>query len=57
MGTSGKTDEAKGRAKEAAGSLIDDKDLKRKGKVEKTAGKAKQKSDKAIDKAKDAMKD
>jgi uncharacterized protein YjbJ (UPF0337 family) len=57
MGTSGKTDEAKGRAKEAAGSLIDDKDLKRKGKAEKTAGKAKQKSDKAIDKAKDAMKD
>ena len=35
------TDEAKGRIKEAAGDLTDDKDLKREGKVDKASGKAK----------------
>lgn len=34
----GEFDEAKGRAKEAAGSLTDNDDLKREGKADKAAG-------------------
>jgi uncharacterized protein YjbJ (UPF0337 family) len=34
-------DEAKGRVKEAAGTLSGDKDLKREGKVDQASGKAK----------------
>ena len=34
----GEFDEAKGRVKEAAGSLTDDDDLKREGKVDRAAG-------------------
>jgi uncharacterized protein YjbJ (UPF0337 family) len=34
-------DRAKGRAKEAAGSLTDDKDLKAEGKTDKVAGRLK----------------
>lgn len=34
----GQFDEVKGRAKEAAGSLTDDDDLKREGKVDRAAG-------------------
>jgi uncharacterized protein YjbJ (UPF0337 family) len=49
------TDEMKGRVKEAAGDLTDDKDLKREGKVDKVSGKAKDAVDKAGDKAKDAL--
>jgi uncharacterized protein YjbJ (UPF0337 family) len=49
------TDEMKGRVKEAAGDLTDDKDLKREGKVDKASGKAKDAVDKAGDKAKDAL--
>jgi uncharacterized protein YjbJ (UPF0337 family) len=49
------TDEMKGRVKEAAGDLTDDKDLKREGKVDKASGKAKDAIDKAGDKAKDAV--
>jgi uncharacterized protein YjbJ (UPF0337 family) len=45
----------KGRVKEAAGDLTDDKDLKREGKVDKASGKAKDTIDKAGDKAKDAL--
>jgi uncharacterized protein YjbJ (UPF0337 family) len=48
-------DDAKGRLKEAAGSLTDDEDLKREGKVDKTSGKVKEGLDKAADKAKDAL--
>ncbi|MFL6005391.1 MAG: CsbD family protein [Gaiellaceae bacterium] len=47
------TDEAKGRIKEAAGDLTDDKDLKREGKVDQASGKAKDKIDDVGDKAKD----
>ncbi len=39
----GKFDEMKGRTKEAAGDITDRDDLKREGKTDKTAGKAKQK--------------
>lgn len=49
---SGETDEAKGRVKQAAGDLTDDKDLKREGKGDELAGKAKG----AIDDIKDKFK-
>jgi uncharacterized protein YjbJ (UPF0337 family) len=52
---SGKTDEMKGRVKEAAGALTDDERLKREGKLDQTAGKAKQAAEKVIDKAKDVV--
>jgi len=39
---SGKSDELKGRVKEAAGALTDDDKLKREGKTDKSAGKIKQ---------------
>jgi uncharacterized protein YjbJ (UPF0337 family) len=51
--SSGEFDEAKGRAKEAAGDLTDDDKLKREGKVDKTVGKVKQKVDEVADKVKD----
>ena len=51
----GKADEFKGRVKEAAGALADDKKLKREGKIDQAAGKAKQAVGKALDKAKDAV--
>jgi uncharacterized protein YjbJ (UPF0337 family) len=51
---SGKTDEMKGRVKEAAGAMTDDERLKREGKLDQAAGKAKQAAEKVIDKAKDA---
>jgi uncharacterized protein YjbJ (UPF0337 family) len=49
-------DDAKGRLKEAAGSLTDDEDLKREGKVDKATGGVKEGLDKAADKAKEALK-
>ena len=48
---SGETDEAKGRVKQAVGDLTDDKDLKREGKLDEVAGKAKD----AVDKVKDKL--
>jgi uncharacterized protein YjbJ (UPF0337 family) len=48
-------DDAKGRVKEAAGDLTNDKDLKREGKADRTAGKAKDAVDKVSDKVKDAI--
>ena len=51
----GKFDEMKGRAKEAVGDLTDDDDLKREGKVDKATGSAKDKVDKAADKAKNVV--
>jgi len=52
---SGKTDEVKGRVKEAAGALTDDKKLKRQGKTDQAVGKIKQKAEKLIDKARRAL--
>jgi uncharacterized protein YjbJ (UPF0337 family) len=52
----GKTDELKGRVKEAAGALTGDKKLKREGQVDQTVGKIKQASDKMLDKVKVAVK-
>jgi uncharacterized protein YjbJ (UPF0337 family) len=51
----GKFDEMKGRAKEAAGDLTDDDDLKNEGKVDKAKGSVKDKVDRVADKAKDAV--
>jgi uncharacterized protein YjbJ (UPF0337 family) len=48
-------DEAKGRAKRAAGELTDDANLKREGTVDKSAGRAKEAVDKAADKAKSLL--
>lgn len=47
-------DEVKGRLKEAAGDLTDDRDLKREGKIDRAAGAAKEGVDKATEKVKDA---
>jgi uncharacterized protein YjbJ (UPF0337 family) len=52
--TSGKSDEVKGRVKEAAGALTGDKKLKREGKADQAVGKIKQAVEKAIDKVKGA---
>ena len=52
---SGKSDELKGRVKEAAGALTGDKKLKREGKADQAAGKIKQKVEKVIDKVKDVL--
>lgn len=52
---SGKTDELKGRAKEAAGALTGDEKLKREGKTDQAVGKIKQHAEKVIDKVKDAI--
>lgn len=53
--TSGKTDEIKGRVKEAAGALTGDAKLKREGRIDQTVGKVKQNAAKVIDKIKDAV--
>jgi uncharacterized protein YjbJ (UPF0337 family) len=52
---SGKSDELKGRMKEAAGALAGDKKLKREGKADQAVGKIKQKVERVIDKVKDAL--
>jgi uncharacterized protein YjbJ (UPF0337 family) len=52
---SGRSDELKGRVKEAAGALTGDKKLKREGKADQVVGKIKQKVEKVIDKVKDAL--
>ena len=54
--TAGKTDEIKGRVKEAAGALAGDAKLKREGRIDQTVGKAKQAAEKVIDRVKDAVK-
>lgn len=48
-------DDAKGRVKEAAGSLAGDDDLKREGKADRAAGAAKEGVEKVADKVKDAI--
>ena len=50
-----KLDEMKGRAKEAAGDLTDDDDLKKEGKVDRAGAAVKDKVDKATAKVKDAV--
>ncbi len=53
---SGKTDELKGRVKEAAGALTGDEKLKREGKTDQAVGKIKQQAEKVIEKVKDTIK-
>ena len=53
--TSGKSDELKGRVKEAAGALSGNKKLKREGKTDQVAGRIKQKVEKVVDKVKNAI--
>lgn len=48
-------DDAKGRVKEAAGSLTGDDELKNEGKVDRASGAVKDGLDKATDKVKDAL--
>ena len=50
---SGEKEKLTGRAKQAAGDLTDDEELRREGKRDELAGKAKDKANEAIDKAKD----
>ncbi|HZD78659.1 MAG TPA: CsbD family protein [Actinomycetota bacterium] len=52
-----RSEEAKGRAKEAAGDLTGDKDLQREGELDQASAKAKRKADQAIDKAKEKLGD
>jgi uncharacterized protein YjbJ (UPF0337 family) len=47
----GNVDQAKGRIKQAAGDLTDNRDLKNEGKKDEMAGKAKESVDKMRDKA------
>ena len=51
----GKTDKAKGRVKEGAGGLTDNKSLKNKGRADSAKGTAKKKTDKATNKVKKAL--
>lgn len=50
-----KAEEYKGRAKEAAGDVTKDEDLKREGQADQGSAKAKEKVDKAADKIKGAI--
>lgn len=52
----GKTDQVKGRAKQAAGVLAGDKRLENEGKVDRAAGKVKEKAAEVVDKVKSAIK-
>jgi len=52
---SGKTDQVKGRIKEAAGVLTDNERLKRKGRLDQVVGKVKETAEKAVDKMKNAL--
>jgi len=48
-----RTDEAKGRLKEAAGHLTDDEDLKREGKLDRAGATVKRKTEEVVDKTKE----
>ena len=53
---SGKTDEVKGRIKEAAGALTGNDNLRAEGKTDQAIGKVKQIAEKAVDKVEQAVK-
>ena len=55
MTTSGKTDQVKGRVKEAAGVLTGDKQLEREGKLDRAAGNVKEKAGELADDVKTTM--
>ncbi len=51
-----KTDELKGRVKEAAGALTGNEKLKQEGQLDQAVGRVKQTAEKVIDKVKNAAK-
>ena len=51
----GKTDQIKGRIKEAAGVLTDNDRLKRRGKLDQVVGTVKEKTEEAVDKIKNVL--
>ncbi len=53
---SGKTDEVKGRVKEAAGAISDNDRLRQEGKIDQAAGKVKQAAEKVVEKVQDTAK-
>lgn len=53
----GKSEEIKGRIKEAAGALTDDDKLRREGKLDQATGKVKQAVKKVVEKTKGVLKD
>jgi uncharacterized protein YjbJ (UPF0337 family) len=53
----GKSEEIKGRIKEAAGALTGDDKLRREGKLDQATGKVKQAAEKVVEKTKDVLKD
>jgi uncharacterized protein YjbJ (UPF0337 family) len=53
----GKSEEIKGRVKEAAGALTGDDKLRREGKLDQATGKVKQAVEKVVEKTKDIVKD
>jgi uncharacterized protein YjbJ (UPF0337 family) len=55
MAGDGKVDKAKGRTKEAAGDLANDRSLKNEGKVDRASGSVKGAVGGAADKVKDAV--
>lgn len=50
-----KTDQVKGRVKEAVGDITDNDKLEHEGQADRRAGEAKEKVEEVIDKAKDAV--
>ena len=54
---SGKSEEIKGRVKEAAGALTGDDKLRREGKLDQATGKVAQAVEEVVEKTKDALKD
>ena len=53
---SGKTDQIKGKAKQAAGVVTGDKRLEREGKLDRAAGGIKEKAEGVVDKVRSAIK-
>jgi uncharacterized protein YjbJ (UPF0337 family) len=53
---SGKTDEVKGRIKEAAGAVTDNDKLRTEGQTDQAVGKVEQVGEKAVDKVKETVK-
>jgi len=54
--SSGTTDKMKGRIKEAAGVLLDDKKLKSEGQADQFVGKVKGAAERVVDRAKELVK-
>lgn len=53
----GRSDKVKGKAKEAAGEVTGDEEMRREGKADQAAGAAKEKASEAVDKVKETFTD